>query len=218
MIGELVDALRLAFARGRAVGGAGVDLVGTGAGDAVRTLVVRRVEQALDRPTESTGVPDLAAALEPSTPATSVANRIGQVGGRLARRSRAARAVTGRTPAGMALRWAPMLYDVVRGNLRAVDATAAHLVARARAEGVEPDVARVSTVVVQALAGHEVDPDGPADHLALVGLWLREAGRAATPFGLGAVAGGRRPSPAELGAVLAELDPHRLGPDRGQPA
>lgn len=203
-IENVLSVLRSALDRGRELGSSGAELLGSGADDAVRALVARRVERAMRIAPETVDTARLAAALEPSSSVARVAGRAGSIGRRVARNSRIARAVSRRTPAGMALRWGPLVVDVVRTNLRAVDAVAVHLVSRARRAGVDPDPERLQSTVVQALTGLPLDPGADVDHTVLARTWLRDSGRRLLPFGLGD--DGARRSPVEVIGTLSDLD------------
>ncbi len=214
LVADVVAVLVVAAERARTLGVEGIGLLGDGADAAVSALVGARVQRAVDVTRPVAPATDLARALEPPSGAATVAAQVGRVSSRLARRSRLARAVTGRTPAGLALRLGPAVVDTVRGGVRAVDAVAATVAARARAAGVEPDPDRVRTVVVQALVGDPVDPDASADHARLALAWLARVGADVAPLGLGGVArrlGGQGPAAADVVAALDDLDPHRVG-------
>lgn len=205
---DALDLARTLLSRARAAAGGGADLLGGGVEEAVRALVERRVQRAV-RTAPHTTAADVVLALT-SAPTSSTA-RAGQAAAWLASRGRVARAVGGRTPAGLALTLGPGVYAALARNLRGLDAAAAHLVSRARQAGVEPHAERVGRVVVQALTGTPVDPSSEADVGALVRLWLADAGRSVAPFGLRRLSGLRRGrTPEAVAAALGAVDVGRL--------
>lgn len=203
--------VRAALARTRQLAAGGVDVVGAGLDDAVRALVDRRVRRALRSTSPPPGSADVVLALSAGGGPSAGARRLGQAGIWLASRGKVARAVGGRTPAGLALAMGPSLYDAVSSNVRGLDAAAAHLVGRARQQGVEPDPDRIRTAVVQALTGGPVDPAAEPDHGALARVWLADAGRRIAPFGLGRISGFTRGrTPDAVAAALGSVDVRRL--------
>ena len=82
-----------------------------------------------------------------------------------------------------------------------------HLVHRAQAEGVEPDLERVRRAAVQIVSHRPVDPETEPSHGRLAVHWLRRAFRAALPF----TAGVATADPAGLAREAAEVDVTRLG-------
>lgn len=207
---DVAAVVRAVLARTRDAAGTGLEVLGTGADDAVRALVGRRVQRAIDDPARTATAVDVVLALSNEGP-TSVARRLPSTASWLAGRGKAARLIGGRTPVGLALRFGPGLYDAISSSLRGLDAAAAHLVSRARDQGHDPDPARVARVVVQALSGQPVDPDGEADHGGLVRLWLADAGRRMAPLGLGRISGFTRGrTPEAVAAALGAVDVRRL--------
>jgi hypothetical protein len=208
---DVAAVVRAVLARARDAASGGAEVVGAGVDDAVRALVDRRIERALRRPGPATSSTDLAEVLG-SGGGSAIARRAGATSAWLAGRTRAARFVGGRTPVGVALALAPVLYDAVAANLRGLDAAASHLVARARQHGVEPDPDRVRAALVQALSGAAVDPRDEPDHTALVRVWLADAGRQVLPPGLSGIkALGRGRTPDAVAATLARVDVRHLG-------
>lgn len=206
---EVLAVVGTVLSRTRDVAGAGAGALGSGVEDAVRALVDRRVQRALRNPTSHTTAVDVVQALAADTP-SSVARRVGSTGTWLAGR-RATRFIGGRTPAGLALRFGPGLYDAVAASLRGLDAAAAHLVARAREHGVEPHPDRLRAAVVQSLTGAPVDPAAEPDHGVLVRLWLAETGRRMAPIGLGRISGlTRGRTPDAVAATLGRVDVRQL--------
>jgi len=206
---DVLEVVRTLLSRARGAATGGADLLGGGVADAVRALVDRRVQRALQRDAPASAA-DVVLAL--SADATPSPLRVGRAGAWLARRGRAARFIGGRTPAGLALRFGPGLYEAVARSVRGLDAAAAHLVARAREAGVEPHPHRVRAAVVQALTGDRLDPAADPDHTALVRLWLADAGRRVVPFGLGRISGFTRGrTPEAVAAALASVDVGKLG-------
>ncbi|HEX4903313.1 MAG TPA: hypothetical protein VFV42_10925 [Acidimicrobiales bacterium] len=206
---DVLAVVRAVLSRTRDAAGAGAGALGSGVDDAVRAVVDRRVQRALSSTLPGPTAVDVALALS-SERRSSVAGRLGSTGSWVAGR-RAARFVGSRHPVGLALRFGPGLYDAVTSALRGLDAAAAHLVARAREHGVEPDPDRLRNVVVQSLTGERVDPDSDPDHGALVRLWLAEAGRRMAPIGLGRISGlTRGRTPDAVAAALARVDVGQL--------
>lgn len=101
---------------------------------------------------------------------------------RVARRFRHLNFVAKRTPAFLLATAVPAVVASVSRGADELNMVAAHLVHRARAAGVEPDLERVRRVAVQILSHHTVDPDTEPSHGRLAWTWIRRAGRAALPF------------------------------------
>ena len=201
----------------RAVAGRSLSFAGSSAhvlsgsvDDAVRALVSRRAERAVRPGAPAVSTADLVDALDART-ASPVSPWVGAGMLRLARTGRLAKAVGGRTPVGLAVRFGPALYGAISTNLRGLDAALGHLVTEARRKGVDPDPERLRRVVVQALAGDPVDPESDPDHATLVRIWLGDAGRRAVPFGehLKGLRNGR--TPEATAAVLDRIDVRTLG-------
>lgn len=210
-IADVLDALRTAADRSRQVAGASAEVLGAGVDDAVRALVDRRIQRALRPTAPAVSTSDVVHALSAAPGQSSVASQLGRTTARLARGTRVARSVAGRSPAGLALRFGPSLVDAVTANLRGLDAAAAHLVTRARKKRIDPDPDRLRAVVVQVLVGAPIDPDAEVDHAALARVWLGEAGRRVAPFGLERLNGlGRGRTPDAVAAALAEVDVRHL--------
>lgn len=112
-----------------------------------------------------------------------------------------------RTPAFLVATAIPALVASVARGADELGMVASHLVHRARAEGVEPDVERVRRAAVQLVSLDPVDPEVEPRHGALVYRWLRRAVRAALPF----TAGVATADPEGLAEATAEVDVTRLG-------
>ena len=208
---DVLVVVRAVAARGWSLAGSGTQALAGGLDDALRALVRRRVDRAMRPGTPAVDADALVDALDPrSGPALSP--WIGAGAARLARTGRVAKVVGGRTPLGLAVRFGPAVHAAVTSSIRSIDAAAAHVVHRARANGVEPDPERVHRVVVQALGGGGIDPHAEADHGRLLRGWLTTAGRRAVPFGdrINGLRGGR--TPEAIAATLASLDVTGLGP------
>jgi hypothetical protein len=208
---DVLAVVREVAARGWSLAGSGTQALAGGVEDALRAMVRRRVDRAMRPGAPAVDADALVDALDPrSGPALSP--WIGAGAARLARTGRVAKVVGGRTPLGLAVRFGPAVHAAVTTSIRGIDAAAAHVVHRARAEGVEPDPERVHRVVVQALGGGGIDPHGEADHGRLLRGWLAAAGRRAVPFGdrISGLRGGR--TPEAIAATLASVDVTRLGP------
>lgn len=211
-VDEVIAALQSAVGKGRKLGSLSLSGIGAGVDDAVRRLVDDRVSRALERPGRPLSETELTAVLTTGS-GSSLARRIGsRSAGKLARRSRPLRALGGRSPAGLALRFGPALYDVVTQARHTMDVVATQLAARAAAAGVSPDPDRLRVAVVQILGGQPVDPGGAADHRIVARRWLTSAGGQLAPFGLG----GRSAVPAaDVAAAVQSVDPSGLAPDGG---
>jgi hypothetical protein len=206
---DVLAALRAAAGRGRELAGSGADVLGGGMDEAVRALIDRRVQRALAPSAPAVHAEDLVDALG-ATSGTSMSPWLGAGAARLARTSRAARLIGGRTPIGLAVRFGPALYEAVSTNLQGLDAALGHLVTRARDQRIEPDPERLRTAVVQALAGDPVDPAAEANHGSLVRVWLGDAGRRVVPFGSRISGLNRGRTPEAVAAALAAVDVRRL--------
>ncbi|HEX6417637.1 MAG TPA: hypothetical protein VFZ77_04045 [Acidimicrobiales bacterium] len=126
---------------------------------------------------------------------------------RLARRTRL-NILVRRTPAFLVAAAAPALVASVSRGADELGMVAAHLISRARAAGVEPDLERVRRAAVQIVGHRVVDPEVEPSHGALVLAWLRRAARAALPF----TAGVATADPKGMAAAAAAVDPTLLGP------
>lgn len=207
---DVIAVVKAVAGRGRALAGSGAHVLGEGVDDALAGLIRRRVARALRPGATPVDRNGLVEALG-SRPGSNMSPWIGAGAARLARTGRAAKAMGGRTPLGLAVRFGPTVYSAVSGNLRGLDAAIAYLVARARTGRVEPDPEQVRRIVVQALAGDPVDPDADVDHGALIRAWLGDAGRRAMPFGLDRIRGLRSArTPEAVAAVLDAVDVTRL--------
>ena len=206
---DVLAVVRAVAGRSRDLAGSGADVLGGGVDEALRTLLDRRVQRALQSSATPVRSDELMDALG-GTRTSTMAPWLGAGAARLARTGRAARLVGGRTPLGLAVRFGPVVYEAVSTNLRGLDAALGHLVTRARDQGIEPDSTRLRTAVVQVLAGDPVDPDGDADLGSLVRVWLGDAGRRLVPFG-GRISGlNRGRTPEAVAAALASVDVRRL--------
>jgi hypothetical protein len=126
---------------------------------------------------------------------------------RFATRFRSLGFLARRTPAYLVAAAIPALIASVTRGADELGMVASHLVHRARAEGVEPDLERVRRVAVQIVARRPVDPEVEPSHGALAVQWLRRAFRAALPF----TAGVATADPEGLARAAAEVDTSRLG-------
>lgn len=203
---EVLDVVRAVVGAGRTVVGRGTDLVGGGADDAMRMLLDRRVRRVVrtGSPVVRTAV-ELVGALERET-ASTIAPWIGAGVSRLARTRRVAKALGGRSPVGLAVRFGPTIHAAVSGNLHRFDAAASYLVGRAVEQQLVPDPVRIRRAVVQALAGDPIDPKTEPDHASLLGLWFQGAARDVVPFGH-RIAGLRpRRTPEAIAAALERAE------------
>lgn len=205
---EVVAALQAAIGKGRELGASGLSGLGAGVDDVIRRVVDDRVDPALERVHPPLSPGELTAALAAGG-RPSVAKQVGSRSvNRLVRRTGPLRAIGGRTPIGLALRYGPALYDVVGDALRTMDVVATQLASRAADAGVDPDPDRLRAAVVQLLTQRTVDPGGEVDHLALARTWLGRAGSRLMPFGIG---GRSDRSAAELARSVQAVDPRSLG-------
>lgn len=112
-----------------------------------------------------------------------------------------------RTPAFLLAAAVPALLASVTRGADELGMVSAHLVHRARAAGVEPDLERVRRAAVQIVERQPVDPEVEPSHGTLVVYWLRRAIRAALPF----TAGVATADPEGLAAAAAAVDVRGLG-------
>jgi hypothetical protein len=116
--------------------------------------------------------------------------------------------VVRRIPAFVIVAVVPALVASVARGSQELGMVASHLVQRARAQGVEPDLERVRRAAVQIVSHQPVDPEVEPSHGALAVRWLRRAARAALPF----TAGVATADPEGLATAAAAVDPVTLGP------
>ncbi len=154
------------------------------------------------------GRDDLARALAeaPRPPALSRATTAG-LALKLAGRFRPLGFLARRTPAFLLATLVPTLGSSVTHGAHEVGTVSSHLVQRARAQGVEPDLERVRRVAVQLVSNRPVDPEVEPRHGALTVRWLGRAGRAALPFGAGVATA----DPQTLASAAASVDVSTLG-------
>ena len=126
---------------------------------------------------------------------------------RLARRTRLG-FLARRTPAFLVAAAVPALVASVTRGADELGMVASHLIHRARAAGIDPDIERVRRVAVQVVARQQVDPEVEPRHGALALGWLRRAVRAALPF----TAGVATADPEGIAAAAGAVDPDLLGP------
>jgi len=112
-----------------------------------------------------------------------------------------------RTPAFLVAAAVPALVASVTRGADELGMVASHLVHRARAEGVEPDIERVRRAAVQIVSRRPVDPETEPSHGGLALQWLKRAFRAALPFTSGVATA----DPEGLAAAAAEVDTSGLG-------
>jgi hypothetical protein len=112
-----------------------------------------------------------------------------------------------RTPAFLLATAVPALVASVSRGAEELGLVSANLIARARAEGVEPDLERVRRAAVQLVSHRPVDPEVEPSHGGLAVIWLRRAVRAALPF----TAGVATADPEGLARAAADVDPTLLG-------
>ncbi len=197
----VVNGLKAALTKAGRVTASGL----TDAVDApVRALTRRAAENAVAAPRPLPDEQALARVLaaRPGTPsignaaATALAAKVAQRFGKLKFLAR-------RTPMWVIAAVGPALYSSVNRGADEIGMISSHLVHRARAEGMEPDVERVRRAAVQLATGVPVDTGVDARHGPLVLSWLTRALKAALPFGA-AVA---TRDPASLAAATARVSP-----------
>ena len=187
------------------VSAAGLAAALDGAGRALTRRVVAGAE------TQHRGLGDsgaLARALadRPRVPALAGATGVAMML-RFARRTRLG-VVARRTPAFLIAAAVPALVASVTRGADELGMVASHLIHRARAAGVEPDIERVRRAAVQIVGRKPVDPEVEPSHGTLALGWLRRAVRSALPF----TAGVATADPEGLAASAGAVDPTLLGP------
>ena len=127
---------------------------------------------------------------------------------RLLSRFKVVKAVAKKSPLWLLATAVPALVASVSRGADELGMVASHLVHRARAAAVEPDLERVRRASVQIVSHLPVDPEVEPSHGRLAVGWLKRAARAALPF----TAGVATADPEGLAAAASELDPTLLGP------
>jgi hypothetical protein len=151
----------------------------------------------------------LAKALSDRPPAPALAGATAAaVAVRLLSRFKAVKIVAKKSPMWLLVTAVPALVASVSRGADELGMVASHLVHRARAVGVEPDLERVRRASVQIVSHLPVDPEVEPSHGRLAVGWLKRAARAALPF----TAGVATADPEGLAAAASELDPTLLGP------
>lgn len=208
---DLLAILRTVISGARSAGGTGLTVLADGAERGLATFMRSRVDRAIEHPApaSSEGRAGLADRLA-SPKGSAVTRRLGRSG--VARVARRAGPMARRSPAVLALRAGPAMYELVTEAVREVDAVASELVAIARDNGRDPDPHSVHAATVQVLVGRPLDvaATGDPDHSALVRRWAKRIGGHLAPFGLG----GGRTDVGALERALAQVDPAALGPRR----
>jgi hypothetical protein len=171
---------------------------------AARSLARRVVANAAARRHPLADRDSLARALsaKPPTPLLTGA-AAAAVGIRFLSRFRRLRGLAKKTPMWLLATAVPALVASVTRGADELGMVAAHIIHRARAEGVEPDLDRVRRAAVQIVSHRIVDPDIEPSHGSLAVQWLRRAVRAALPFTSGVATA----DPEGLAAAASELDP-----------
>ena len=209
--GVAADVRRVVQAAVDAVARAGT-ISAAGVADAVETAgrtLTRRVVS--DAASAHPGMADRHALARALADRPKVPTLLGATGAamalRLAGRFRRLGFLARRTPAFLLAAAVPALATSVSRGADELGMVASHLILRARAQGVEPDIERVRRAAVQIVARRDVDPEAEPSHGAMVFGWLRRAVRAALPF----TAGVATADPEGLAAAAAEVDPAVLG-------
>ena len=126
---------------------------------------------------------------------------------RFAGRFKSLKFLAKRTPAFLVVGAVPALLASVARGSDELGMVSSHLVHRARAAGIEPDLERVRRTAVQIVERRPVDPETEPSHGVLAYYWLRRAVRAALPF----TAGIATADPEGLASAAAAVDVRRLG-------
>jgi hypothetical protein len=204
-IRELVENAVGAVGRAGVTSAAGVADAVEGAG---RSIARRMVSAALTQPRHVPDRKKLAAALaeKPSTPFLA-SGTAAALAGRFMRHVGPLKFVSRRTPAFLLASAVPALVASVQRGADELGLVAAHLAARAREEGVEPDAERLRRVAVQVASGVPVDADVEPRHGPLAVKWLRRAARAILPFSSGVATA----DPEGLARAAVAVDVRTLG-------
>jgi len=204
---EISGVVRTALEAAGRAGTASAAGVGDAAERAARALARRVVAGAATRRHALSDRGSLARALseKPHTPAIASA-AAAAVGLRFLTRYKGLRVLAKRTPMWLLATAVPTLVASVTRGADELGMVAAHLIHRARAEGIEPDLERVRRAAVQIVSHRVVDPDSEPSHGALAVQWLRRAARAVLPFTSGIATA----DPEGLAAAASELDPRTL--------
>jgi hypothetical protein len=204
---EIAGVVRTALdAAGRA-GTASAAGVGDAVERAARTLSRRVVAGAATRRHPLPDRSSLARALSEKPPTPAIAGAAAAaVGLRFLTRYKGLRMLAKRTPMWLLASAVPALVASVTRGADELGMVASHLIQRARAEGIEPDLERVRRAAVQIVSHRLVDPDTEPSHGALAVQWLRRAVRAVLPFTSGIATA----DPEGLAAAASELDPRTL--------
>jgi hypothetical protein len=172
-----------------------------------RALARRAIANASTRRHPLPDRSSLAKALSEKPPTPAIASAAAAaVGLKVLTRFRGLRVLAKRTPMWLLATAVPVLVASVTRGADELSMVAAHLIHRARAEGVEPDLDRVRRAAVQIVSHRIVDPDTEPSHGALAIQWLRRAVRAALPFTSGIATA----DPEGLAAAASDLDPRLL--------
>ena len=193
-----------AVARAGTVSAAGVTDALEGAGRSLSRRVVARAaarEAMADRHALAHALAD-----KPQIPALGGAT-LAALALKVASRFRRLGFLARRTPAFLLATAVPALVASVSRGADELGLVSAHLIARARADGVEPDLERVRRAAVQLVSHRLVDPEVEPSHGGLAVIWLRRAVRAALPF----TAGVATADPEGLARAAADVDPTLLG-------
>jgi hypothetical protein len=127
---------------------------------------------------------------------------------RFARHFRLLKGLAKRSPIWLLATAVPALVASVTRGADELGMVASHLIHRARAAGVEPDLERVRRAAVQIVSHKPVDPEVEPSHGTLAFGWLRRAARAALPF----TAGVATADPEGLADAASGFDPTLLAP------
>jgi hypothetical protein len=174
-----------------------------------RSLSRRVVEGAETRRPPIADRAALATALADKPPAPALAGATAAaVALRVATRFKPLSALAKRSPMWLLAAAVPALAASVTRGADELGMVASHLIHRARATGVEPDLERVRRTAVQIVSRKPVDPEVEPSHGTLAFGWLKRAARAALPF----TAGVATADPEGLAEAAAAFDATRLGP------
>ena len=174
-----------------------------------RSLSRRVVDDAESRRPPIADRTALAKALATKPPAPALAGATAAaLALRFARRFKPFKGLAKTSPMWLLATAVPALVASVTRGADELGMVASHLIHRARAAGVEPDLERVRRAAVQIVSHKPVDPEAEPSHGTLAFGWLRRAARAALPF----TAGVATADPEGLAEAASGLDPTLLAP------
>jgi len=194
-----------------AVGKAGTlsaGAVSDAAEGAARALARRTITSAVAEPKDVPSEKELARALAARPPGPTLGGATAAaLAARAATRFGPFRFFAKKTPMWLVAAAVPAFYASVTRGAYELGLVASHLVHRARAAGIEPDIDAIQRVTAQLVMNKPIDPSKEASYGAIAVRWLRRALRAAMPF----TAGVATADPKGLAAAAARVHPAALG-------